>query len=89
MEAAFTEAFAAQPRSHWEQVFGGTDACVSPVLSMREAMVHPANSGRGMFLDHNGVLQAAPAPRFSVTPGTIRASEATTVERLLSEWGAP
>lgn len=89
MEAAFTEAFAAQPRSHWEQVFGGTDACVSPVLSMREALRHPANSGRGMFLDHNGVLQAAPAPRFSVTPGTMRASEATTVERLLSEWGAP
>lgn len=88
MEAAFAQAFAAQPRRHWEEVFGGTDACVSPVLSMSEAMVHPANTERGVFCDHNGVSQAAPAPRFSLTPGAIRPSGTTTVDRLLSEWRA-
>ncbi|AZI36981.1 putative alpha-methylacyl-CoA racemase [Caenibius tardaugens NBRC 16725] len=88
MEHAFATAFAAKPRSHWEQVFAGTDACVSPVLSMHEAMVHPANTARGVFVARDGVMQAAPAPRFSITPGAIRESEMITAEALLAEWSA-
>ena len=64
----FTDAFAAQPRDHWEKVFDGTDACVSPVLTPEEAFVHPANTERGVFFEMGGITQPSPAPRFSRTP---------------------
>ncbi|MFV0514938.1 MAG: CaiB/BaiF CoA transferase family protein [Jhaorihella sp.] len=60
--------FATKPRDHWAGLFLGTDACVAPVLSPREAMAHPLNSARQTWRDPNGVLQAAPAPRFSGRP---------------------
>ena len=88
MEQAFAQKFAAQPRDHWERVFAGTDACVSPVLSMREAMAHPANTARGVFSERDGVMQAMPAPRFSATPGTVPVSETLTAAELLSRWEA-
>lgn len=56
--------FAAQPRAHWAALFDGTDACVAPVLSPDEALHHPMNA-RGAWVEHDGVLQAAPAPRFA------------------------
>jgi len=59
--------FASQPRAHWADLFQGTDACVAPVLSPDEAREHPMN-GRGTWVEHQGILQAAPAPRFSDTP---------------------
>ena len=43
----------------------GTDVCFAPVLSMGEAPVHPHNRARGSFLELAGVMQPAPAPRFS------------------------
>lgn len=64
----FTVAFAAQPRAHWESVFGDSDACVTPVLDMAEAPRHPHNAARASFVDVDGMPQAAPAPRFSGTP---------------------
>lgn len=55
--------FAARPRAHWEQVFGGTDACVTPVLSLAEAPDHPHLAARGVLRrTDDGVLVAA-APR--------------------------
>jgi len=86
MERLFAVRFASAPRSHWEEVFGGTDACVSPVLSLREAQDHPVNTGREVFVERDGVVQAQPAPRFSLTPGTIRNGEAIAVEELLARW---
>lgn len=63
----FAGIFASQPRSHWEEVFMGTDACVAPILSPEEAFVHPANTERGVFTEINGVNQPVGAPRFSRT----------------------
>ncbi len=63
----FAAAFAARTRADWEQVFGGTDACVSPVLSPAEAPVHPHARARNAFVEVNGVTQPAPAPRFGRT----------------------
>ncbi len=60
--------FASQPRQHWVELLEGTDACFAPVLTPREALVHPHMAARGVYAEHNGVLQAAPAPRFSATP---------------------
>lgn len=60
--------FASQPREHWISLLEGTDACFAPVLSPPDAMVHPHMVARGVYACHDGVLQAAPAPRFSATP---------------------
>jgi alpha-methylacyl-CoA racemase len=62
------ERFATRPRRHWSEVFEGRDACVSPVLDMGEATTHPAAEARSAFVDVGGVMQPAPAPRFSRTP---------------------
>lgn len=59
--------FASKPRAHWAELFDGSDACVAPVLSPDEAQNHPMNA-RGTWLKHEGLLQAAPAPRFSNGP---------------------
>jgi len=59
-------------RSEWDQVFGGTDACAAPVLSLGEAPDHPQHQARDNFLDIDGIVQPAPAPRFSSTPAAVR-----------------
>jgi len=86
MEAEFTRIFASATRDEWEKRFAGTDACVSPVLSMCEAMDHPVNVERGVFIEHNGVKQAAPAPRFSETGGSIRDGSTVSIEAALKAW---
>ena len=52
-------------RDEWAEIFEGTDACVAPVLTMSEAASHPHNVQRGTFVEVDGVVQPAPAPRFS------------------------
>jgi alpha-methylacyl-CoA racemase len=63
--------FATQPRQHWVSLLEGTDACFAPVLTPAEAMAHPHLAARGVYAKHDGVLQAAPAPRFSATPSGL------------------
>ena len=71
------QVFAAQKRSYWEQLFHGSDACVAPVLSPREAFSHPQNVARQAWHEVDGSLQAAAAPRFGgqrpAPPADIRA----------------
>jgi len=59
---------ATQPRAHWAALLEGSDACFAPVLTPREALAHPHMRARGVYAERDGVLQAAPAPRFSDTP---------------------
>ncbi|WP_198162908.1 CaiB/BaiF CoA transferase family protein [Sphingobium sp. TCM1] len=86
MERRFATVFAARTRDHWEAHFADTDACVTPVLSMREAVGHPANTARHMFVRHNDVDQAAPAPRLSATPGAIEPSIAIDMDAAIARW---
>lgn len=72
MKQRLAAIFASSPRAHWEQLFDDTDDCVWPVLSMRDAPMHPHNQAREAFVDIAGVRQPAPAPRFSRTPGSIQ-----------------
>jgi alpha-methylacyl-CoA racemase len=67
----FTEVFAARTRAEWWAVFAGTDACVAPVWSLLEAPRDEHNAERGVFIEVDGRLQPAVAPRFSVTPGAV------------------
>ncbi len=88
MQAEFARRFAARPRDAWVSVFEGTDACVTPVLSMAEAPVHPHNSARETFLERSGVIQPAPAPRFGATPGAVRDPQTLSLEAAIGRWQA-
>jgi alpha-methylacyl-CoA racemase len=68
MHARYAEVFRLRTRDEWTTLFEGSDACVGPVLSFTEAAEHPHNTARGTFFRQDGVLQAAPAPRFGRTP---------------------
>ncbi len=68
LSARFAEHFKTKPRAEWLEILGRTETCVTPVLSMEEASTHPDNTGRNVFSRVDGVLHAAPAPRFSGSP---------------------
>jgi len=70
--AQFAAVFGSHDRDHWESVFGSTDACVTPVLSLREAATSDYLRDRGTFVCWDGVTQPAPAPRLSDSPATQR-----------------
>lgn len=63
-------------RDEWARTFEDSDACVAPVLSMREAPHHPQLADRGTYVEHSGITQPAPAPRFSATPTAVRGGPA-------------
>lgn len=88
--ARIAGAFAARPRAHWQAVFEGTDACVTPVLGWAEAEAHPQAAARGSFVSVAGVTQPAPAPRFSASPARPPGPPeppAADPAVLLSRWG--
>lgn len=76
--------FAAKPRREWCALLEGTDACFAPVLTLDESFAHPHMKARGVYVERGGVTHAAPAPRFSRTPGEIPAP--LTGEELLARW---
>jgi len=85
-------AFACRGRDEWADVFAGTDACVAPVLSYEEAPQQPHLAARGTFVEVAGVIQPAPAPRFSGTPSShpeAPVGPGTHTDELLAELGHP
>jgi alpha-methylacyl-CoA racemase len=60
--------FRTRTRDEWCAIMENTDICFAPVLSLAEAPRHPHNVARGAFVEAGGVIQPAPAPRFSATP---------------------
>ena len=83
-------AFATKTRAEWVEVFAGSDACVAPVLSLSEVADHPHISARSVLVEHHGVRQPAPAPRFSRTPGALSHPPARPGEHtreVLRDWG--
>ena len=59
---------ASRSRDEWARVFANTDACVTPVLDFAEASAHPHVAARSTLIEVDGIVQPAPAPRFSRTP---------------------
>ncbi|WP_399933187.1 CaiB/BaiF CoA transferase family protein [Streptomyces kanamyceticus] len=76
LREAVAARFKERTREEWTEVFESSDACVAPVLSLREAPAHPHLAARGTFTDHGGITQPAPAPRFSATPTRVRTGPA-------------
>ena len=67
-KARLADIFRTRTRDAWCAVFDASDACVAPVLAWDEAVGHPHNAARGTFVSVDGVVQPAPAPRYSATP---------------------
>ena len=90
MRERFTAIFLSKTREQWCALLEGTDVCFAPVLTMGEAADHPHIRARGTVVEHNGVNQPAPAPRFSRTPGAIAGPAAIPgehTEQVLTDWG--
>ncbi len=88
----FAAVIATRTRDEWVDAFAGLDACVAPVLSLRESTHHPHNIARQGFVEHHGIVQPAPAPRFLRTPATLGRPSAYPGEhtrQLLGELGYP
>jgi alpha-methylacyl-CoA racemase len=81
---------AQKTQAEWTEIMGGTDVCFAPVLDLDEAPKHPHNTARQTFVDIGGVVQPAPAPRFSATPGAIQGPPPAIGahdREALSDWG--
>ncbi|GAA2422894.1 CaiB/BaiF CoA-transferase family protein [Streptomyces glaucus] len=92
LREAVAARFKTRTRDEWAAVFEGSDACVAPVLSLREAPRHPHLAARGTFTDHGGITQPAPAPRFSATPAAVRTGPArpgADTADVARDWGVP
>lgn len=92
LRAAIAARFKTRTREEWTAVFQESDACVAPVLSLREAPRHPHLAARGTFVEHGGITQPAPAPRFSHTPGAVRrppARPGADTAEIARDWQIP
>ncbi len=77
-------------RAEWCEIMDASDVCFAPVLSLDEAPAHPHNRARQTFIDIEGVVQPAPAPRFSLTPGAVAGPPpaiGANNEDALQDWG--
>ena len=84
------EVFLTKTQSEWCELLEGTDACFAPVLSMDEAPNYPQNKQRESFIEIEGVMQTAPAPKFSRTKGEVLRgpiAAGTNTETILKEIG--
>ena len=82
--------FKTKTREAWCEIMEGSDVCFAPVLSMSEAPEHPHNKQRKTFIENEGVLQPAPAPRFSRTAPEIKSPPPTPgqdTESVLADFG--
>ncbi len=86
----FAALFRTRTRKAWCKLLEGSDTCFAPVLSIEEARAHPHNVARGAFIEVDGLVQPAPAPRFGrtrpeVQRGAARAGAHT--RQALCDWG--
>lgn len=89
LRAEIAKVIGSRTREEWTSVFDGTDACVTPVLSLGEAPAHPHLAARRSFIEVGGLRQPAPAPRFSRTPGAQPRPAPTTavsISDVLDRW---
>jgi alpha-methylacyl-CoA racemase len=90
MREMLASKFKTKTRAQWSALLEGTDVCFAPVLDMQEASQHPHNLARRAHVELDGVIQPAPAPRFSATPSAVRKrapAPGEDTEVALAEWG--
>ncbi len=90
IKVRLAEAFRSRTRDEWCRIMEGSEGCFAPVLSLDEAPAHAHNRDRGTFVEIDGVVQPAPAPRFSRTPGAVQGPPPKPGEHndaALADWG--
>jgi alpha-methylacyl-CoA racemase len=90
LRQAFEERFRERSQAEWCRTFDGTDACCAPVLPLSEAAAHPHLRARGTYVERDGVVQPAPAPRFSRTPPALTTGPSVPggqTREALTAWG--
>ncbi len=90
LKKRLAELFATKSRDQWCALMETTDVCFAPVLTMSEAAQHPHNVDRGTFVDVAGIMQPAPAPRFSRTSAELTMPPAHPGQHsveILRDWG--
>ncbi len=90
LKERLTDIFKSKTRDEWCVIMEGSDICFAPVLSLEEAPKHPHNVARKTFIEVEGIVQPAPAPRFGRTPGEISRPAAQAGQHTaeaLGDWG--
>ena len=89
LRSGLQDIFKQKTRLEWCEILQGHDVCFAPVLSLTEAPSHPHHRARETFIEGNGLMQPAPAPRFSRTPGRSSAGRpaAARAAAALTDWG--
>ncbi|WP_022680315.1 CaiB/BaiF CoA transferase family protein [Sandarakinorhabdus limnophila] len=88
LKERLTALFKTRSRDDWCADMEMTDVCFAPVLSMSEAPHHPHNAARGTFVEADGVMQPAPAPRYSATVSDApRMTKMADTDAILAELG--
>jgi len=91
LRRVIAEAFATRTQAAWVEVFEGTDACVAGIIPLTEAFEHPHLAARATYVEHEGAMQPAPAPRFSRTEPSLGLPPApkpgTHTREALTAWG--
>lgn len=90
MKEKFTAIFRGKTRDEWCAIMENTDICFAPVLSLTEAHQYHHNRDRNAFVECEGQLQPAPAPRFQRTPASIKGPAPTPgqhTEAAMADWG--
>ncbi len=90
LKRRFAEVFGAKTRDEWCEIMEGSDACFAPVLSLDEVSEHPHNRARASFTERDGIVQPAPAPRFSrsqAEAGAPPPQAGAHSKAALADWG--
>jgi alpha-methylacyl-CoA racemase len=90
LRSRLQDIFKQKTRQEWCEILQGHDVCFAPVLSLTEAPSHPHHRARETFIEGNGLMQPAPAPRFSRTPGKVQRGAPCCGEggrTALTDWG--
>jgi alpha-methylacyl-CoA racemase len=86
MRHNFQAIFSTRTRDEWQAIFEGSEACVSPVLTLQEAQNDPHNRARQVFVAAGAQLQAGPAPRFSRSRPEIAKTRDETIAAAIEKW---
>jgi len=91
LRALLTETFLQRTQAEWVELFEGSDACVAGIIPVSEAFEHPHLKARQTFVEHEGLMQPQPAPRFSRTRASLSLSPSpaagTHTREALAAWG--